>query len=367
MMATTDRPYRPSDAHPALARARRFEQLLEQDPTNALLLADTADAAIAAGEFESADAFIRSGLALQPNEPGWVFRQATLRIAQRDLVAARELLTGLQQASGPHPVIAHNLAYIDFLSGDFNSAAAALKPWLDQPQTQEDATQSLWLRAMHHLGSLDEAWAFVQARAKAGSLGAGAAGVASLIALDRSDLAAAQQLSQQSVDAGAAQVEAFVARASCALAAGDTALAKQLLQRALQLSPRDGRSWSSLGFALSIEQDFAGARQAFDTAVASMPQHTESWQGLGWACVMLNDLPAAAIAFDAALALDEANAESHGGRAVVHALQREHQAARAHIDRATGLDNANVSAQLAQRILSGEITGPKDLQLPRRS
>jgi tetratricopeptide (TPR) repeat protein len=351
---------------PAGARFARLEQLLQQDPENALLLSDAADAAIAAASFARAEELIGAGLHQSGAGAAWQFRQATLRIAQRRLDEARDILRSLEAAQGPHPAIAHNLAYVEFLQGNHAGCAEILKPWLENSEPsasgQEPAAHALWLRAMHHMGALEEAWDWTQRQLGQGRLGAQAAGVASLIALDLSQVDAAARLSQQALDAGAVQVEPLVARASAALAARDTALARRLLEQALALSPNDGRSWSSLGFAEMLEQKYGEARSAFEKALGTMGEHVETLQGLAWACVMANDLPAAAAALDKALPLDAENAESHGARAVVHALQGEREAAQQQIDRALALDAASVTAKFAQSILSGEAASPDALR-----
>ena len=356
----------PTEKPAPLARLERLEQLLAQDPANALLLADATEAAMAAGAFARADHLIEQGLLLPEAGPAWRFRLATLRIAQRKLDDAREVLLGLEGETGKHPSITHNLAYVELLKENFSACAQMLRPLVDDDAaagTQGPAVQALWLRAMHHMEALDEAWQWVQGRQAAGNLSAPAAGVASLIAIDLGQMDDALRLSQQALDAGFIQVEPLMARASLALAQRDGAGARKLLEAALKLNPHDARTWSSLGFAELLDQKYGAAREAFEKALRVVRTHLESWQGLGWACVLQHELPAAAAAFGGALALDDENAESHGGKAVVHALQHESERARQHIDRALELDNANLSARFAQGILAGETAGPDALKV----
>ncbi len=339
--------------------------MLQQDPDNELLLADTAEAAIAAAQFDRAGELIEAGLAVSRNAAAWQFRRATLRIAQRRLDEASDILRQLEASAGPHPAISHNLAYLEFLRGNHAACAAMLRPWLAHDDAAaagaEPPAHALWLRAMHHLGALQEAWNWALARMSSGQLGAQACGVASLIALDLSQLADAARLSQRAIDAGVNQVEPFVARAGAALAAQDTALARRLLQQALAMSPGDGRTWSSLGFAALLDRQFEEARGALENALGTMGEHVETLQALGWACVMCEDLGGAAAALEKAISLDAGNAEAHGARAVVHALAQERDQARAALDRALALDASCMTGRFAQELLTGNQQGIRDI------
>ena len=356
----------PTEKPAQLARFEHLDQLLRQDLSNSLLLADTADAAIAAGALDRAGQLIEQGIQSLEARPAWQFRLATLRIAQRRLVEAREVLIGLEHETGFHPSITHNLAYIELLNESFADCADMLKRFIDDDAiagAQAPAIHALWLRAMHHTGALNEAWEWVQRRRTAGTLGVQAAGVASLVAVDLGRVDDAMHLSQEALDAGYVQIESLTARASVALARRDAIAARQLLEAALDLNPHDARTWTSLGFAELLDQKYGASREAFEKALRVVPTHLESWQGLGWSCVLQHELQAAATAFTKALGLDDENAESHGGKAVVHALRGESEAARQHIARAFALDRSNLSARFAQGILAGETAGPDALKV----
>ncbi|MRD48699.1 hypothetical protein [Caenimonas koreensis] len=277
----------------ATSRLTRLEPLLAQDPQNLLLLADATDAAMAAGALARAEELVACGLELSAGGAAWQFRRATLRIAQRQLDEARAILASLAAADDAgHPAIVHNLAYIEFLQGHHAASAAVLRPWVDGPSSSTasataPATQALWLRSLHHMGSLEEAWAWTQKQLLGATLSARGAAVASLIALERSDVDAANRLAQQALDGGVREIEPLVARAGAALAARDTALAKGLFNEALLLNPADARSWSGLGLAAMLDHDFAAAKAAFEKAVATGRGGADSLQGLAWAQELL--------------------------------------------------------------------------------
>jgi tetratricopeptide (TPR) repeat protein len=198
-----------------------------------------------------------------------------------------------------------------------------------------------------------------------GSLDVQAAGIASLIAIDASDFAAAQRWSVGSLSEGSPAehpVESLVTQASIALAARDAVRAVQFADAALQRQPGDGRAWSTRGFAALLANDLSAAHTAFVKAVSAMAQHIGTWHGLGWTQILQGDLDGARSSFDTALALDRNFAESHGGLAVVLAMQSQRQAAQEHAELALRLDKANLSGRYAQALLSGEVKDAKDVQ-----
>ena len=350
-------------ANAASPRLDRLEQLLRVDPENPLLLADTADAAIAAGAFDRAQELVDAGLAATGSLPGWRFRQATLYIARRRLDDARAVLLALERDGGKHPTLSHNIAYVEFLKGDLEACLKVLEPWMGGAAGGEDSSlQVLWLRAMHRLDRMEEAWEWVQTRMAARALSPQGAGIASLIALDLTQMDAAAALSKEALATGAPQLEALVASASVALSAQDAPRARQLLEAGLRLNPDDARVWSTLGFVSMLEERLPDARKAIEKALEIAPGHVETWQGLGWACVLQQDWPAATSALEEALRLDPDYGESHGALAVVLALQGRTDAARKHCERALELDPSSVSARYASAIISGEARDLKEMQ-----
>ena len=345
------------DPHPAAPTnpLERLEQFLRLDPGNPLLLAETADAALAGGAYERAQQLIDTGLAL-PGDPSiWRFRHSSLYIAQRRLDEAHQILSALLQEGGKHPVVAHNLAYIELLRGDFEACLRVLQPWIDSPAGKDDgALQILWLRALHRLDRVDEAWQWAKPRRADGSLSPAAAGVASLVALDVGDMEAALDLSQRALEADIPPMEALVARASVALAQRDAPCARELLEAGLKLNPQDGRAWSTLAFTAMLEKQLGQAQQLFEKALRFGPDHIETWHGLGWTCVLRQNLAGAAAAFESALRLDPQFGENHGALAVVKALQGQDQSALEHVGQAIELEPSNMAARYAQALLSGE-------------
>lgn len=354
---------------PTRSRLDRLAQLLQEDPANPLLLADAADEALAAGELGRAEQYIAEGQACEGSTHAWRFRLANVRLAQRRLGEAGELLEALRRDGLLHPSVDHNLAYVAFLRGDFAGCAALLDPWLANqpaPPPERDALEALWLRAMHHADALQAAWTRIESWG-IDKLGAQAAGVASLIASDLSRMEAAEMLSAAALRADPQQAEALVARASVQLSRRDTAAARGLLVRLTQAQPHQARAWSTLGFVDLLELDAAAARRHFGKALEIHPRDVGTLTGLGWACLAGNDLQAAAAAFETILAIDADSADGHGGLAVALALQGATQRSGEHAQQAKRLQRGNVAARYAQAVLTGHSAGLEPIQrLARR-
>ncbi|SDJ59320.1 tetratricopeptide repeat protein [Variovorax sp. OV700] len=376
-----------STAFLAAARQRldRLDGFLRQDPSNNALLIDAFETALSCGEWSRARFRLEQGQVLD-NEPlAWRLREGDFWLAQQRYEEALGVLEALSKTPNPPPgfaeVLLHNLGFIDLKRGRYQDCIARLAPSVEaaavssdtadlQPAVATRALQQLWLRALHHDGQLTRAMTWAKdAEARLG-LDAGAAGVASLIAIDASDLALAHRWSAASLGGSApdeAPAEALVAQASLALAARNAVRAAALADAALRRHPDDGRVWSTRGFAALLAGDLAGAKSAFERALSNMAAHIGTWHGLAWTQIQQGDLPAARTSFEAALALDRNFAESHGGLAVVLAMQQLRQEAEEHAAMALRLDKSNVSGRYANALLSGEVKDANDLQrLARR-
>ncbi|MDP9933596.1 tetratricopeptide repeat protein [Variovorax paradoxus] len=376
-----------STAFLAAARQRldRLDGFLRQDPSNNALLIDAFETALSCGEWARARLRLEQGQALD-NEPlAWRLREGDFWLAQQRYEEALGVLETLSKTPNPPPgfaeVLLHNLAFIDLKRGRYQDCIARLAPLVEaapvssdsadlQPTVATRALQQLWLRALHHDAQLTRAMTWAKDAEARRELDTGAAGVASLIAIDASDLASAHRWSAASLGDSApdeAPAEALVAQASLALASRDAVRAAALADAALRRHPDDGRAWSTRGFAALLAGDLAGATAAFERALSNMAAHIGTWHGLAWTQIQQGNLPAARTSFEAALALDRNFAESHGGLAVVLAMQQLRQEAEEHAAMALRLDKNNVSGRYANALLSGEVKDANDLQrLARR-
>jgi len=361
----------------ALRRLDRLDGFLREDPSNNALLIDAFETALSCGEWERAEFHLRHAQSLQADPLAWRLREGDFWLAQQRYDEALAVLEALAGTPQPPPgfadVLLHNLAFIELRRGRHAECVARLAPALEAqaaPATSDApvaarALQQLWLRSLHHDGQLERAMAWTAGAEQQGRLDPQAAGIASLIAIDASDFAAAERWSNASLATGTPAeqpVEAFVTKASLALAARDAAGASQFADAALQRHPGDGRAWSTRGFAALLAGDLNGAHSAFRQALAVMAQHIGTWHGLGWTQILQGDLAGARESFETALGLDRNFAESHGGLAVVLAMQSLRTEAQEHAELALRLDKANLSGRYAQALLSGEVKDAKDVQ-----
>ncbi len=350
-----------------------LDRYLTADPGNDALLLDAFAVALSNSEWDRAADYLRRGQSLESQPWQWALRATEFWMAQELWSKARAELERLADLHSAPPgfglTIAHNLGLVAFEESDFAACIAHLALYLeaatDGSIAQSPITQQLWLRALHRTGELERACRWTEKNEAGHGLSPQAASVASLIALDASEVACAQRWStlalQQLTDQDR-PLEALVTKASLALAANNAVEGQRFALAALQISPSDGRAWSVQAFVQLLAGQLKPARQSFANALAAMPQHIGTWHGQGWTDIQLGDLDAALVSFEAALALDRNFAESHGGLAVVLALQGHAAQANDHIERAERLDKSNLTGRYARSILSGEAKDAEAMQ-----
>ena len=278
------------------ARLERLEAYLREDPSNPGLLTEAFGAALQCAQWERAAFHLRHAQALQPGNLAWSLREGDLLLAQGQYQLATELLDALLSLDGTPreftDAVLHNLAWIAFQDGRYQDCADRLTPRLqDLDHPASAALASLWLRALHHAGQLDQAVTWAAAADARQQLPAAAAGVASLAALDADQLERAGQWAARALEQATPDdrpIEALVTQSSLALARQDAAQARTQARAALQISPRDGRAWSAHAMADLLAGDLPTALAHFDNALATMPGHIGTWQrqGLGATAVL---------------------------------------------------------------------------------
>jgi tetratricopeptide (TPR) repeat protein len=352
------------------ARLERLEAYLREDLSNPGLLIEAFGAALQCAQWERAAFHLRHAQALQPGNLAWSLREGDLLLAQGQYQLAAELLGTLMSLDGAPreftDAVLHNLAWIAFQDGRYQDCADRLTPRLqDLDHPASAALASLWLRALHHAGQVDQAVAWAGAADARQQLPAAAAGVASLAALDADQLEQAGQWAARALEQATPAdrpIEALVTQSSLALARQDAAQARTQARAALQISPRDGRAWSAHATADLLAGDLPTALAHFDNALATMPGHIGTWHGKAWAQLLSSDLQGAQRSFTSALDLDRNFAESHGGLAVALALQGRTEEAQQHIERDGRLDAVTVSVLYSPAIRGGEFLDMESFQ-----
>lgn len=348
----------------ARRRLDRLEGFLREDPANTTLLGDAFEVALQCGEWERARFHLTHGAALEPANVQWRLREANFLLARREYEPAIQLLRQLQSQASPgselRRVTVQDLAFAEFQRGRYAECAELLRPLAEAGSARppSGSFQQLWLRALHRTGQLEQAVQWATKAEQEGSLDAGAAGVASLIAFDLDDFATAQRwVDLARAGSSPPCLEAAVARAGLALARQETRVAISAAEEALSLNPQEGRAWSIRAFAQLVAGGAPQAQASFAQAVRHMPQHTETWQGQGWCQLLLGHLPQAQESFESAVRLDPGAAESHSGLAMCLVLQQKEEAARSALAKALELDAADPAAHCVKAILDGKLSG----------
>ena len=116
------------EATEAARRLDRLEDYLRADPANGHLLADSFEAALALGAWERAEFHLRHAQALGLQPPAWALREAHWLLAQHRWPEARVALRGLGAqvlpGSPEDATIVHDLAYIDWQTGEVAAGVA---------------------------------------------------------------------------------------------------------------------------------------------------------------------------------------------------------------------------------------------------
>lgn len=350
------------ETSPHLQRLQRLLGYLTQDPGNDLLRQDAISMACDVGDGATALRLLderRAGGALPPMP--WGFLAARAALAEGDIdsaLAQWETLAILPDVEPEAQVLAASAgAQLRLRRGGLDAVEQAyrlLAPFIqgvDARSPLHEAAQSAWLRVEHHAGHLREGLDWALAREATGQLAPEAAGVASVMAMDVSDMASSSRLSQLALAALPEQGEALVTAAALSLVDGQPDAALALNERVAAARPTDGRAWTQLGAARLLALDLQGARVAYARATELMPGHAGSWHGLAWTQVLLGDLVEAERLLDHALELDRNFAETHGALAVVYARTGRRTLAQEALRRARGLDAGSFAAQYAQALL----------------
>lgn len=337
----------------ASADYTRLAGYLASDPDNLELLAAVVDAAIDGGVPERAVAHADHALARAPGHPQFSYRRAVaLRRCDR-LDEARAALEALVGAGETHPVPLCELAEILLVQRDFEGCLALLDRLSAAGPDAAVPPQAdlLRVRALHHLGRVDEAITCAEAVLAAQPQRADIAAALATLYLDAERLDDAARMHAQAAAGGRLDAELHAVGGYLALAAEDEALAQQRFAQALALRPREGRALLGAGLAAAARNDLPAAIAQLRAAAEAMPTHLGTWNALAWMQLFSGDLDGAESALARANTVDPTFSENHGSLAVIAAMRG--QTARAHelLRTAQRLDRNSFSAAYAALLL----------------
>ena len=329
---------------------------LEQDPTNANLLADIADNYIRLGEFTQAQAYIDQGLSINNQHLALQFVQSTLALALNDPDTAIALLKTLKKNNSAEAVI-YNLAYAYMLKGKPEKAKFELLAIIDLPQLMPSAWL-LFARVCHHLGEMDEAKEAAEKYIEQCPSDPEGVGVLAFIKVDM-QAEDAEEWADKALVIDANNVEALLTQGSIALNEVNLSKAVPHFEKAVSVKPSSGRAHAGLGLIHMANNDLQSARQSLETAVINMPNHIGTWHALAWSQILMDDLNAAKESFDKANTIDRNFGETYGGLAVIAVRQGQLDKAKGLIRKAFGLNSRSFAARYAQTLIITKTGGAK--------
>jgi len=336
----------------ARERLDRLSEYLLQDPSNAQLALDCADAALAAGLPDRALEVLAAIDETSELSEAAANLSGIAAMRAGDQAAAQSRFETLLKSRPGDPALRFNLAWSRALAGDFESARATL---------DQNAIASLPQAAMldlqidHQLGEFERAGEKLHDHlARYPDYGPLQA-AASVLALDLGDIELAQACASRAAD----HPDAMTTLASLDLAENRLDAARAKFERALAIKEANPRASIGLGLAELADGHPADATAHLDRGAEQFGDHLGSWIAAGWAHYLAKDPAAARARFEKALALDDTFGEAQGSLAALDALEGDLESAQRRMDIARRLDRDSFSAALAG-VLLASATGDAD-------
>jgi len=329
----------------ARERLDRLSGFLVQDPANARLVVECAEAALAADMPARALELLND--IGEPGELSETVANLTGIAAMRagGHASAQAQFEGLLKNRPDDPSLRFNLAWSRALGGDFVGARRAL----DSP-TIESLPQAamLDLQLDHQLGDFEQAGeklhAYLERYPDYGPLQA----TASVLALDLGDIELAQACASKAPE----HPDAMATLGSLDLAENRLEAARARFERSIAVRAENARAHVGLGLTELAGGDPAAAVAHLDRGAEQFGDHLGSWIAAGWAHCLANDSAAARRRFETALALDDTFGEAQGSLATLDALEGDLESAQRRMEIALRLDRESFSAALAGVLLA---------------
>jgi tetratricopeptide (TPR) repeat protein len=329
---------------PSPSRFDRLEALLQHDPDNLSLLADSAEAAFEEDRIDEAQSLLdrhgeRAELPLQARN-----LSALIAMRRQDWAAAADIYGALLADGADAPQTRFGLAWALAMQKRFAEAL----PLIDEATAIAlPQAAALLVQLLHDAGEMDaaneRARALIAIHPDHRALNAAVA----TLAIDIEDIELARLCSARAGD----HPDALNTRATLALGDDDADAAYALFDEALQRDRASPRGWVGRGLT-RLQADPAAAAADIDRGAALFGDHLGSWIAAGWAHFIAGDTAAARERFEKARVIDETFAEAHGSLAVIDVLDGNIDDARRKTETALRLDRECFSAALAATLLA---------------
>ncbi|OQS08083.1 hypothetical protein B0T37_21760 [Chromobacterium violaceum] len=331
-------------------RQRQLLAYLEADPANPHLLFELADLNLQSGQTQACEEVLSRLLAVDARHFGGRSLAGVCLMRQNRLDDAIAVFDGLLGEGWEEPALFYNLAYALMLQGRYAEAemhAARAASRLDVlPQAGP-----LHARALHFQGKVDEAVAVSEQALREHPELLPMYGQLATLYLDQENLAAAELIARQVLDASPTDPDAATVLGMLAISKQDLDVAIPMLAQACAGRPNSGRARMGQGLVSMLQGDLEQAAFRVGEALRHMPGHVGSWHVLAW-CRILQQQPAAAKeALLEALRLDRNFADTHGGLAIVAIMEGKTGDAQQSMKRALGLNPNSFPGRYAQSLL----------------
>jgi tetratricopeptide (TPR) repeat protein len=331
-------------SQPLVSRFDRLCSYLRADPDNERLLADAAAAGLDEHRAAEARDLLDRRAAAAPLSAELENLRGLAALHAGDGEAAAATLEPLAAAGEGGATVRFNLAVAKSRTGDFAGVVALID---EELLAEQAAAALLKVRALHHLGQVEEALAVGKRAIDRGHADPELMAALASLALDAEDPALAAKYADRAGNAP----EGLAAKGTVLLSEGRLADALPVLRRAVAAGPDNARAAAALGSALLAAGDTSAAAGELDRAAEGFGNHPGSWIAAGWARLVAGDVAAARTRFEAALACDDSFAESHGALGVADVMEGKTEDARRRLDVAARLDRNCFSAALGRMLL----------------
>jgi len=326
------------------SRLQGLLDFLQHDQDNLGLIAEAAAAALDAGNLAELERLTERHESLAPLTPTMLGLRGVALLSRGDPSAAAALFETLFLEAPDNPAIGFNLAWARGLTGDY---AGALESLPHAVAAGVPGAAALQVRALHHLGRVDEALAQGKALAEQRPGDQDLAAAVSQVAIDAEQLDLARHFGERA----GPQPDGLASLGAVCLNDNKVEEALAYYDQALKGDPNNARALLGQGLGLLIRNQETVAAERLTQAAEIFGDHPGAWIVAGWARYILGDRAASRAAFERALAADDTFAESHGGLAVLDAVEGQYDNARRRVDVALRLDRACFSGILARSML----------------
>lgn len=319
---------------------KSLTQFLETDPDNPALLADVAQAALAANQCELAQVTLERLDAVEPLTGSMANLAGIAAMRAGDQRSAQRWFAVAQEEHPDDEGLRFNQAWSLALSGEFERSSELLTDTLTVKLPQ---AAMLDMQIAHELGRFGDAESKMNDYIAKHPDYAPLQAAVSVLAMDvdRPDLA------REAATKAGAHPDALTTLGSLNLGEHELDEAQAQFERALAMRRRNPRAEIGLGLVSLARQDYSDAAAAIDRGAEQFVDHLGSWIAAGWAHLLAGDSKTAKERFQKALDSDDTFAEAHGSLAVLDVMGGDIEEGKRKAEIAVRLDRSSFSGALA--------------------